>query len=117
VDDHSTKKAQIIQLNESAVRDHLGEMVRNTVEEGITSNLSTSANGEIIAALAGLNTMAVSLTGTSALREGHGKITGTVASGAGNGFLVATCIMRDSDPRNSAVVWNYSIPINGSNPF
>lgn len=32
MDDHSTKKAQIIQLNESAVRDHLGEMVRNTVE-------------------------------------------------------------------------------------
>jgi transposase-like protein len=44
VDDHSTKKAQIIQLNESAVRDHLGEMVRNTVEETLNSMLDSEAD-------------------------------------------------------------------------
>jgi hypothetical protein len=44
VEDHSTKKAQIIQLNESAVRDHLGEMVRNTVEETLNSMLDSEAD-------------------------------------------------------------------------
>jgi len=44
VDDHSTKKAQIIQLNESAVRDHLGEMVRNTVEDTLNSMLDSEAD-------------------------------------------------------------------------
>lgn len=44
MDDHSTKKAQIIQLNESAVRDHLGEMVRNTVEETLNSMLDSEAD-------------------------------------------------------------------------
>jgi len=44
VDEHSTKKAQIIQLNESAVRDHLGEMVRNTVEETLNSMLDSEAD-------------------------------------------------------------------------
>jgi len=44
VDDHSTQKAQIIQLNESAVRDHLGEMVRNTVEDTLNSMLDSEAD-------------------------------------------------------------------------
>ena len=44
MDNHSTKKAQIIQLNESAVRDHLGEMVRNTVEETLNSMLDSEAD-------------------------------------------------------------------------
>ena len=44
MDEHSTKKAQIIQLNESAVRDHLGEMVRNTVEETLNGMLDAEAD-------------------------------------------------------------------------
>ena len=44
MDDHSTKKAQIIQLNESAVRDHLGEMVRNTVEDTLNTMLDSEAD-------------------------------------------------------------------------
>ena len=44
MDDHSTQKAQIIQLNESAVRDHLGEMVRNTVEDTLNSMLDSEAD-------------------------------------------------------------------------
>lgn len=44
MDDHSTKKAQIIQLNESAVRDHLGEMVRNTVEDTLNNMLDSEAD-------------------------------------------------------------------------
>lgn len=44
MDDHSTKKAQIIQFNESAVRDHLGEMVRNTVEDTLNSMLDSEAD-------------------------------------------------------------------------
>lgn len=44
MDDHSTQKAQIIQLNESAVRDHLGEMVRNTVEETLNNMLDSEAD-------------------------------------------------------------------------
>lgn len=44
MDDHSTKKAQIIQLNESAVRDNLGEMVRNTVEDTLNSMLDSEAD-------------------------------------------------------------------------
>ncbi|MDZ7262878.1 MAG: hypothetical protein ONB05_12335 [candidate division KSB1 bacterium] len=35
---HCTPKAQITQLNEAAVRNHLGELVRSTVEE--TLNLT-----------------------------------------------------------------------------
>lgn len=44
MDGHSTKKAQIIQLNESAVRDHLGEMVRNTVEDTLNTMLDSEAD-------------------------------------------------------------------------
>lgn len=44
MEEHSTKKAQIIQLNESAVRDHLGEMVRNTVEETLNGMLDAEAD-------------------------------------------------------------------------
>jgi putative transposase len=44
VEEHSTKKAQIIQLNESAVRDHLGEMVRNTVEDTLNNMLDSEAD-------------------------------------------------------------------------
>lgn len=41
----STPKAQIIQLNEGAIRDHLGEMVRSTVE--YTLNRSPSLTPHI----------------------------------------------------------------------
>ena len=44
MEDHSTKKAQIIQLNESAVRDHLGEMVRNTVEDTLNNMLNAGGS-------------------------------------------------------------------------
>jgi transposase-like protein len=44
VEEHCTPKAQIIQLNESAVRDHLGEMVRNTVEETLNNMLEAEAD-------------------------------------------------------------------------
>jgi putative transposase len=44
VDDNFTQKAQIIQLNEGAVRDHLGEMVRNTVEETLNNMLEAEAD-------------------------------------------------------------------------
>lgn len=44
MEEHSTKKAQIIQLNESAVRDHLGEMVRSTVEDTLNNMLDAEAD-------------------------------------------------------------------------
>jgi transposase-like protein len=44
VDDNFTQKAQIIQFNEGAVRDHLGEMVRNTVEETLNNMLEAEAD-------------------------------------------------------------------------
>ncbi len=44
MEDDSTKKAQIIQLNENAVRDHLGEMVRNTVEDTLNNMLNAEAD-------------------------------------------------------------------------
>lgn len=44
MEEHSTKKAQIIQLNEGAVRDHLGEMVRNTVEDTLNNMLDAEAD-------------------------------------------------------------------------
>ena len=44
MDDNFTQKAQIIQLNEGAVRDHLGEMVRNTVEETLNNMLEAEAD-------------------------------------------------------------------------
>lgn len=44
MEEHSTKKAQIIQWNESAVRDHLGEMVRNTVEDTLNTMLDAEAD-------------------------------------------------------------------------
>lgn len=40
----STTKAQIIQLNEGAIRDHLGEMVRSTVEDTLNRMLDAEAN-------------------------------------------------------------------------
>ena len=40
----STPKAQIIQLNEGAIRDHLGEMVRSTVEDTLNRMLDAEAN-------------------------------------------------------------------------
>ena len=39
-----TPKAQIIQLNEGAIRDHLGEMVRSTVEDTLNRMLDAEAN-------------------------------------------------------------------------
>ena len=44
MDDHTTPKAQIIQLNEGAIRDHLGEMVRSTVEDTLNRMLDAEAN-------------------------------------------------------------------------
>lgn len=40
----TTPKAQIIQLNEGAIRDHLGEMVRSTVEDTLNRMLDAEAN-------------------------------------------------------------------------
>lgn len=44
MEQHCTPKAQIIQLNEAAVRDHLGEMVRSTVEETLNLMLDAEAD-------------------------------------------------------------------------
>ncbi|EHP87662.1 transposase mutator type [Geobacter metallireducens RCH3] len=44
MEEHCTPKAQIIQLNETAVRDHLGEMVRSTVEETLNRMLDAEAD-------------------------------------------------------------------------
>lgn len=35
--DHTPERVKIIQLNEQAIRSHLGEMVRNTVKETLTA--------------------------------------------------------------------------------
>jgi len=44
VENDSTPKAQIIQLNEGAIRDHLGEMVRSTVEDTLNRMLDAEAD-------------------------------------------------------------------------
>jgi len=44
MDSHSTPdEKKIIQFNESAIRDHLGEMVRSTVEETLNQMLDAEA--------------------------------------------------------------------------
>lgn len=43
-EDYTTNKGKIIQLNEEAIRDHLGEMVRNTVEETLNHMLDAEAD-------------------------------------------------------------------------
>lgn len=42
--DYTTKKDKIIQLNEGAIREHLGEMVRSTVEETLNKMLDVEAD-------------------------------------------------------------------------
>ena len=44
MENDSTPKAQIIQLNEGAIRDHLGEMVRSTVEDTLNRLLDAEAD-------------------------------------------------------------------------
>ena len=44
MENDSTPKAQIIQLNEGAIRDHLGEMVRSTVEDTLNRMLDAEAD-------------------------------------------------------------------------
>ena len=45
MEQHSTlKREKIIQFNEEAVRDHLGEMVRSTVEETLNQMLEAEAD-------------------------------------------------------------------------
>ena len=44
MEEHCTPKGKIIQLNESVIRDHLGEMVRNTVEETLNNMLEAEAD-------------------------------------------------------------------------
>jgi len=44
VEDNCTPKGELIQLNESAIRDHLGEMVRNTVEDTLNRMLEAEAD-------------------------------------------------------------------------
>lgn len=45
MDSHSTRKEKkIIQFNESAIKDHLGEMVRSTVEETLNQMLDAEAD-------------------------------------------------------------------------
>ena len=43
-EDYTGKREKIIQLNEEAIRDHLGEMVRTTVEETLNQMLDAEAN-------------------------------------------------------------------------
>lgn len=43
-EDYTTNKGKIIQLNEEAIRDHLGKMVRNTVEETLNHMLDAEAD-------------------------------------------------------------------------
>lgn len=43
-EDYTTKREKIIQLNEGAVREHLGEMVRSTVEETLNRMLDSEAD-------------------------------------------------------------------------
>lgn len=42
--DYTTKKEKIIQLNEGAIREHLGEMVRSTVEDTLNKMLDVEAD-------------------------------------------------------------------------
>jgi putative transposase len=44
VEDNCTPKGELIQLNEGAIRDHLGEMVRNTVEDTLNRMLEAEAD-------------------------------------------------------------------------
>jgi putative transposase len=44
VEEHCTPKGKIIQLNESVIRDHLGEMVRSTVEDTLNRMLDAEAD-------------------------------------------------------------------------
>jgi len=44
VEDNCTPKGELIQLNESVIRDHLGEMVRNTVEDTLNRMLEAEAD-------------------------------------------------------------------------
>lgn len=44
MEDNCTPKGELIQLNESAIRDHLGEMVRNTVEDTLNRMLEAEAD-------------------------------------------------------------------------
>ncbi len=43
-EDYTTNRGKIIQLNEEAIRDHLGQMVRNTVEETLNQMLDAEAD-------------------------------------------------------------------------
>ncbi len=43
-EDYTPKREKIIQLNEEAIRDHLGEMVRSTVEETLNHMLDAEAD-------------------------------------------------------------------------
>lgn len=44
MEDNCTPKGELIQLNEGAIRDHLGEMVRNTVEDTLNRMLEAEAD-------------------------------------------------------------------------
>ena len=44
MEEHCTPKGKIIQLNESVIRDHLGEMVRSTVEDTLNRMLDAEAD-------------------------------------------------------------------------
>jgi hypothetical protein len=44
VEEHCTPKGKIVQLNESVIRDHLGEMVRSTVEDTLNRMLDAEAD-------------------------------------------------------------------------
>ena len=44
MEDNCTPKGELIQLNENAIRDHLGEMVRNTVEDTLNRMLEAEAD-------------------------------------------------------------------------
>jgi len=42
--DYSSKSDKIIQLNESAVKNHLGQIVRSTVEQTVNEMLDAEAD-------------------------------------------------------------------------
>lgn len=44
MEDNNTPKGELIQLNEGAIRDHLGEMVRSTVEDTLNRMLDAEAD-------------------------------------------------------------------------
>jgi hypothetical protein len=84
---------------------------------GSPFNSNTSANGEFSFDLPAATSGVISLAPGVAWYDGHGRITGTVISGNGVGFLTATAFQSDTDATNTSLIFQKSITINGGNPF